>query len=190
MAQLHHTLETGSALCETMRGFCQKAVAAGLASADERAVSLALGVFATAGLAQGPFGLEASLAAATAAEKQGAPGFAAAVLAHVSGEVPKVDLGRHLQHVTRLYLAANDFGRAAYILDYASERLPAETVRGGSWNALRRQLTRNRPDTARRTPRDPQLESLSDDVELSTTLAKAVRAVSTARTSAVEGASP
>ncbi|MDX2013826.1 MAG: hypothetical protein SFW67_26760 [Myxococcaceae bacterium] len=179
MQQLIAQLEAKRPICQRTRAFCQKAVAAALASDDEETVSLALSAFATAGLGEGPFGVEVSQAAAAAAEAAGAPAFAATVLSALSGKLPADELDRHLQHVTRLYLAAGDVVRAGYIVEYASQKLPPATFRARAWSALSRATTPGRVVAVNRAPPAPlaqRLPDLAEDVEVSRELARAAQA--------------
>ncbi|MCU0701762.1 MAG: hypothetical protein MUC96_35085, partial [Myxococcaceae bacterium] len=170
MQQLVSQLEAKRPICQRTRAFCQKAVAAALASEDEETVSLALSAFATAGLSEGPFGVEVAQAAAAAAEAAGAPAFAAAVLSSLSGRLPADELDRHLQHVVRLYLSAGDTIRAGYIVEYAAQKLPAATFRARAWSTLSRATNPGRPVASARTPPPrltERLPELTQDIEVS-----------------------
>jgi tetratricopeptide (TPR) repeat protein len=184
MEQLVSQLEAKRPICQRTRGFCQKAVAAALASDDDETVSLALSAFASAGLAEGPFGVEVSQAAAAAAEAAGAPAFAASVLSSLSGRLPADELDRHLQHVARLFLAARDVVRAGTIVEYASQKLAPSAFRTRAWASLQRAATveRARPGpSAKASPTlAARLPDLTADVELSRELARAAQVRSAA----------
>lgn len=181
MQQLSAEVEAGRPLCTVAHLFCQKAVqAAFLAKSDETA-SLALSVFATAGLGDGPAGIEVARAAAGTAERAGAPAFAAAVLASLSGRLPMDELDVHLQRVARLYLAARDPIRAQFVVEYAEQKLAAATLKSQAWKQLRRTV-----EPKASSPRPPaasiavRLPALADDVAISRELARAVQARSAA----------
>lgn len=177
MQQLWALVEAGDPVCVTARAFCQKAVEAVLTDGDDEAVPVALAIFSHAGLGDGPDAVEVSLAAADAAEATGAPGFAAAVLASVSGRLPASALDAHLQRVARLYLLANDAVRAGFVLEYAEQRLSPAVLRTAPWRKLQRALA-PKSTASRSAPRPTvaqQLPALSDEVELSRELARAAQ---------------
>lgn len=178
--------EQDKALCTNAHTFCQKVVQATLDSSDEDTRSLALSLFSSANLSDGPEGVAVSLSAAEAAEAMGAPGFAAAVLATLTNKLPAPELDRHLQRVARLYLAAHDPVRAQFVLDYAEQRLPAPTLRGQSWRAITRALGPRAPVTAKSSAVAEQLPALTKDVEITQELARAAKA----RATATQGAQP
>jgi hypothetical protein len=194
MQHLVAQLEARRPICTRTRGFCQKAVAAALGSDDEETVALALSAFATAGLGEGPFGVEVSEAAAAAAEAAGAPAFAAAVLSSLSGKLPADELDQHLQHVTRLYLAAGDTVRAGTIVEYAAQKLPASAARSRAWTSLSRQVSQG-PRTASLAkataqPLAQRLPTITEDVEISRELARAAQVRSAAAQPSATPSSP
>jgi hypothetical protein len=157
-------------------------------------VALALSAFATAGLGEGPFGVEVSEAAAAAAEAAGAPAFAAAVLSSLSGKLPADELDQHLQHVTRLYLAAGDTVRAGTIVEYAAQKLPASAARSRAWTSLSRQVSQG-PRTASLAkataqPLAQRLPTITEDVEISRELARAAQVRSAAAQPSATPSSP
>lgn len=182
MQQLSAEVEAGRPLCTIAHLFCQKAVQAAFLATSDETTSLALSVFATAGLADGPAGIEVARAAAGAAERAGAPGFAAAVLASLSGRLPMDELDVHLQRVARLYLAARDPIRAQFVVEYAEQKLAAATLKSKAWKQLRR-IVEPKPSSPK--PAAPpsiavRLPALTDDVAISRELARAVQARSAA----------
>ena len=192
MQQLSSEVEAGRPLCTVAHLFCQKAVQAAFLANNDETASLALSVFATAGLADGPAGIEVARAAAAAAERAGAPAFAAAVLASLSGRLPMDELDVHLQRVARLYLAARDPIRAQFVVEYAEQKLAAATLKSQAWKQLRR--TVEPKVSAPKPPAPPsiavRLPALADDVAISRELARAVQARSAAAQPPSSGEAP
>jgi len=99
------------------------------------------------GRREGPLVLELARAAATQAERAGAPVFGANLLASFTGAIPAQELEPHLRRVAQLYLAGSDRARADEIVRYARSRLGEATLRSATWAALRRAV-RDRPAPA------------------------------------------
>jgi len=180
MQQLVAEVEAGRPVCTTSRVFCQQAVQTALESGDDVAATMALSVFAQAALSDGPWGVEVAKAAATEAERAGAPAYAAAVLASLSGRLPNDELDQHLQRVARLYLAARDPVRAQFVVEYAEQRLPGAALRSASWQQLRRLVEPRSPRAPKKQepsapPLAERLPALSEDVAISSELAHAAR---------------
>lgn len=186
MRRLHDALEAGLPICTSSLGFCQKVVQTAFHSADDSAQELALAVFTSAQLAQGPLGAETTSAAADAAETMGAPIFAANLLASISGQVAKPELSAHLMRVASLYLAGRNPVRAQFVVEYAEQRLDAAAFNGREWRKLRRRLA---PAPVARTPErsrpalSDRLPAMTDEVNVSAELARAAKASSAAVTS-------
>lgn len=180
MQLLNDAIERKVPVCQSARAFCQKALEAAFSAQDDEATTLALATYAATGIGEGEGGIEVSEAAATAAEDAGAPGYAAAVLASLSGRMPREELDRHLQHVARLYLAARDPIRAQFIIEYAEQKLTASELRSKSWAQVRKSLTPKpaaaAPSKPRTTPIADRIPMMTTDVEISKELARAAQA--------------
>jgi hypothetical protein len=77
-----------------------------------------------------------TLAAAAAAERAGAPLFAANLLAATAGQAPTRALRDHLLRTAELYLQADDRVRAGVIVQFARARAGDEALRGARWAAV------------------------------------------------------
>lgn len=185
-------LDRAPELCEGIQPLCQKLVSVGLLSDDAEARMGALSVFLQDRVRRGGAEYELNQLAATTAKELGAPAFAASVLSANTPRVPKAELPEHLLRVIELYLAARDTVRAGVVLEYAEVKLGAVT-QGARWNAVRKAL-HHKPITP---PAEPAvadsttaLEALSDDVSLSTDLARATKARSQAANPVTQPAAP
>lgn len=185
MQVLSAEVEAGRPICAVAHQFCQKAVQGAFEAQDDETSSLALSVFATAGLADGAAGIDVARAAAGAAERAGAPAFAAAVMASLSGRLPMDELDVHLQRVARLYLAARDPIRAQFVVEYAEQKLAPSTLKSRAWKQLR--LTVEPKPAQAVTVKKPappsiavRLPALAEDVAISRELARAVQVRSAA----------
>ena len=119
---------------------------------------------------EGPLALELVRAAATQAERAGAPVFAASLLAASSGRVPGVELSDHLRRVAELYLAGGDRARAEEILRFARTRLAAPDLARPPWAAIRRALHPTpapAPAPIRAPAEDPDLQAARAALEAS-----------------------
>ena len=184
MQQLSAEVEAGRPICTVAHLFCQKAVQGAFSAHDDETSSMALSVFASAGLADGPAGVEVARAAAGAAERAGAPAFAAAVLASLSGRLPMDELDVHLPRVAKLYLVARDPIRAQFVVEYAEQRLAPSTLKSRVWKQLR-VAVEPKSGTAVKKPAAPpsiavRLPALAEDVAISRELARAVQVRSAA----------
>jgi len=194
MQQLSAEVDAGRSLCTVAHLFCQKVVQGAFLAQDDETSSLALSVFATEGLADGVAGIEVARAAAGAAERAGAPAFAAALLASLSGRLPMDELDVHLQLVARLYLAARDPVRAQFVVEYAEQKLASTTLKSPAWKQLRRVID-PKPASAARTPAPApslaaRLPALAEDVAISRELARAVQVRSAAAQPPTSGEQP
>jgi hypothetical protein len=86
----------------------------------------------------GPLALELAQAAASQAERAGAPVFAANLLASITGTIPDEDLDPHLRRVAALYLQGRDRVRADEIVRYARSKLGEAAMKNPGWAALRK----------------------------------------------------
>ncbi len=84
----------------------------------------------------GPAAYEAEVAVAAVAEREGAPLFAANVLAAAAGHVPAHDLRDHLLRTSELYLAGGDRVRAGVVLEFARARAGKKGLVGSRWAAV------------------------------------------------------
>jgi hypothetical protein len=89
---------------------------------------------------EGPLALELVRAAAVQAEREGAPVFAANLLASSTGSIPAGELDAHLLRTTSLYLEGADRARADEIYRYARVHLGDATLRAPRWAALKKEL--------------------------------------------------
>lgn len=171
MQWLLTALDRDADLCSGRVTLCQKLVTVGLSSDDAEARMAALSTFLQEKIRRGPSEYELNVVAAEAARDLGAPGFAATVLSANTPKVSKAELPSHLLRIVSLYLAAKDPVRAAVVLEYAESKLGG--ARTASWNQVRRQL--GRAPVSRPTVAAPSLslDVLSDDVALTTELARA-----------------
>jgi hypothetical protein len=126
---------------------------------------------------RGPAAHEAEVAAAAVAEREGAPAFAANVLAAAAARVPRRALQDHLLRTAELYLAAGDRVRAGVVLDFARIRAGKKPLPGERWAAVAHRVAG--PKRPLKREAEPAAEPL---------LAAADRAVQAAH--AVQGASP
>jgi hypothetical protein len=167
-------LEADSGFCQGALLFCQKMLQAGLESSDTEARIGALSAFLTDKARHGPLEDALNEAASKAAVELGAPSFAAAILAANTPRVPKGALSDHLLEIITLYLSARDSVRANVVLEYADAKLGAFT-QSPAWRSVRQQLGRKPPPPVAPSPAvdDAALEALSQDVSLSTDLARA-----------------
>lgn len=184
MQLLDEAIERKVPVCQSARAFCQKALEAAFGADDDEATTHALAIFAATGIGEGSGGIDVSEAAAAAAEDAGAPGYAAAVLASLSGRMPREALDRHLQRVARLYLAAKDPVRAQFVIEYAEQKLTAAELRSQSWAQVRKGLTPRPAVAVSSKPRAPpiadRIPAMTTDVEISKELARAAQARATA----------
>ena len=160
-------------LCEHATTLCQKLVAAGLEDANDSTRLNALAIYLSDEVRYGPLKIELATLAGKAAEKLGAPGFAAAVLSSISPTVSPEDLDAHLLRVAQLFLDGHDRIRTGFILEYADGRLGRR--RGKAWQSIRRAV--NGMQTTASSPRVAPIDltKLSNDVELTTELARGRR---------------
>lgn len=91
---------------------------------------------------QGPLSAELHRAAADQAEAAGAHGFAANLLAAMTGRIPEPELAAHLRRVARLFLAGGDRARAEEIVLFARGHVDRATWRRDGWEELQRGLRR------------------------------------------------
>ncbi len=196
MQQLADEIEAGRPICTVAHLFCQKAVQGAFLAQDDETSSLALSVFATARLADGVAGIDVARAAAAAAERAGAPAYAAAVLASVSGRLALADLDVHLQQVARLYLSARDPVRAQFVVEYAEQKLSPATLKSKPWKQLRRTVDPTPAATAPAPgPTAPpslaaRLPAMAEDIAISRELARAVQVRSAAAQPPTSGGHP
>jgi hypothetical protein len=87
---------------------------------------------------QGPAAYETEVAVAAIAEREGAPIFAASVLAAAAGHVPAHELRGHLLRTSELYLAGGDRVRAGVVLEFARARAGKKGLVGPRWAAVAR----------------------------------------------------
>jgi hypothetical protein len=91
----------------------------------------------TPGRDRGPDAYEAVVAASDTARRQGAPLFAANILAAAAGIVPAAVLVPHLLQTAELYLAGGDRVRAGVVLEFARARA-GRRLTGPRWAAVAR----------------------------------------------------
>ena len=87
---------------------------------------------------RGPGAVALARAASDQAATNGAPVFAANLLANTSGEVPQGQLSDHLARATELYLSGDDRVRAGVLLDFARSRLTKAELASPRWTRLSR----------------------------------------------------
>jgi hypothetical protein len=124
-----------------------------------------------------PDAWETDFAVGLLAERLGAPGYAASVLAASAGRVPPRALDDYLLRTAELYLKANDPIRAGVILEFAKGRSRKKGLTGPRWAAVVRSVAEERRPSKVEKPAAPP-EDLRKDEAL---LAAAHRAVEAAR---------
>ncbi len=87
---------------------------------------------------RGPGAFEAERAAADVAEREGAPAFAANILAAAAARAPAYALSQHLLRTAELYLEAGDRVRAGVVLKFARARAGRRGLPGPRWAAVAR----------------------------------------------------
>lgn len=185
-------LEQAPTVCEGNQPLCQRLVWIGLQSDDAEARMGALSVFLQDRVRRGGAEHELNQLAAATATELGAPAFAASIISANTPRVPRAELPEHLLRVIELYLAAHDTVRAAVVFEYAEVKLGAVT-QGVRWNAVRKALNHKTTlPPAETTVADSTaaLAALSDDVSLSTDLARATKARSQAANPLTQPATP
>ena len=167
----------GPGVCSAAPVTCQRIVLLALGDPGPAALEgLALWV-ALPSRDRGTGAHEAEVAAAKVAEREGAPAFAANVLAAAVARVSRRALQDHLLRTAELYLAAEDRVRAGVVLDFARTRAGKKPLAGPRWAAVARGVAASKRPAKRAVPQDPD-----------TLLAAADRAAQAARS--VQGASP
>jgi len=83
-----------------------------------------------------PGAYEMDVAAAAAAERNGAPLFGANVLAAAAGHAPAHAIAEHLLRTSELYLAGGDRVRAGVVLEFARARAGKKGLTGPRWAAV------------------------------------------------------
>jgi len=132
----------------------------------------------------GPTAYETEVAVAAIAEREGAPIFAASVLAAAAGHVPAHELPGHLLRTSELYLAGGDRVRAGVVLEFARARAGKKGLVGKRWAAVARAVAgRGSPSPHAR------LRAPSTTADASALLAAADRSARAAR-GIVEGTHP
>ena len=103
---------------------------------------------------RGPAAVTLARAASDQAATNGAPVFAANLLANVSGEVPAGLLSDHLARASELYLQGDDRVRAGVLLDFARSRLSKSELASPRWARIARGLS------ARAVPSAPERKAV------------------------------
>jgi len=124
---------------------------------------------------RGPGAYEVEAAAAEVAQRNGAPLFAANILAAAVGHAPAADLEGHLLRTSELYLLAGDRVRAGVVVEFARARAGEKGLRGSRWAAVARAAAARSGASA---PASGTSLHLTDDTEL---LAAASRSAQAAR---------
>ncbi|HET9599371.1 MAG TPA: hypothetical protein VFP65_27605 [Anaeromyxobacteraceae bacterium] len=157
--------------CAGAPATCQRVALAALAGPGAGVEALTLWIDLPS-RSTGPSAYPAEVAAAGLAAREGAPAFAANVLAAAAARAPAADLPQHLLRTAELYLEAGDRVRAGVVAEFARARNGSKALPGARWSAVRRQLaapSRPRPASTP-PPRD-------DGRELAVLVADAARAV-------------
>ena len=176
-----HALAAGDTAlaCASAPAICQRLILVALREPGATAMeALALWVELPS-RDRGPAAYETEVAAAAVAEREGAPGFAANVLAAAAARAPAQALQEHLLRTAELYLAAGDGIRAGVVLEFARTRAGRRDLPGARWAAVIHGVT-----TAKRRP--PAHEPAA--VEASALLAAADQVARAAR--ALQGGTP
>ncbi len=119
--------------CASARALCRDIAATALADAGPRSLD-ALALWLSFPDAQrSPAGHQATATAASVAEREGAPIFAANLLASAAGEVPTRLLREHLLRTAELYVSGGDLVRAGVIVEFARTRAGEAALAGPRW---------------------------------------------------------
>lgn len=146
--------------CQELPGWCRHVILLALELPGPDGTEALTAYLELWGRREGPLALELVRAAATQAERAGAPAFAANMLAATTGTIPAEELEPHLRRVAALYLAAGDRARADEIVRYARSRLGAAAMQAPAWAALRRRV-RGAPAAAARAGAPAQDQDLA-----------------------------
>lgn len=154
------------AACEAATLLCRRILLAALHAGPEQALPAVGSYLSLPGRERGPLAGELAGAVADRAEENGAPGFAAGLLAATTGQVTEAELPAHLLRAAELYVAAGDGVRAGVVTEYARVHLGPGALRSSRWAAVARAgaaLRKGRPPApppaapAPAAPRDPSL---------------------------------
>jgi tetratricopeptide (TPR) repeat protein len=116
----HSTVSGEAHACRLALLFCQRVVKHGLESENSTTRARGFAVFTTLPLTpRTALRVPVTQQAAMIADEVGAPGYGAALLASVAGEVDKALLVDHLQRTAELYVRARDYARARLVLEFA-----------------------------------------------------------------------
>ncbi|MBX7115531.1 MAG: hypothetical protein K1X64_14470 [Myxococcaceae bacterium] len=181
MTQLERALAEPAAaggLCDGNEPLCRSLVLAGLRDDDAAARRQALQAYLRLPLADFRTALAraAASAAARVAADQGAPRYAATLLASMTGQVPKAELEDHLNLTARLFLDAGDEVRAAVIVDFARARLGKARLQRPVWKELTESLLPHKPAKARPVLSEASLQQIEQERELAEALLAKSRA--------------
>jgi hypothetical protein len=170
--------------CAAAPSLCQRLILAALrATGPDASDGLLLWLDAPERV-RGPDAYEVEFAAAAAADRSGAPLFAANILAAAAGHVPPRALQDHLLRTSELYLAGGDRVRAGVVLEFARARAGKKDLPGPRWAAVARAAS-GRSEPSATVPRHALLHRV-DDVGL---LAAATRSAQAAK-AFLEGSRP
>jgi hypothetical protein len=125
--------------CASAPATCQRIAVAALTSPAAGVDALTLWLDLPSRSA-GPSAYEAEVAAAAIAAREGAPTFAANVLAAAAAHAPATELTEHLLRTAELYLETGDRVRAGVVIEFASARGGEKALQGPRWSAVRRRL--------------------------------------------------
>jgi hypothetical protein len=153
--------------CGTVQGWCRRLLRlALLRDGQDGAEALAL-YLSIPTRAEGPLATELMELAVRQAERAGAPGFAANLLAAQTGAVPEAALPAHLRRMAGLFVAAGDRARAEEIVLFARTHLDRATWRADGWDALQKGLRRPPPPppAPAAEPTDPDLAAAQAALE-------------------------
>jgi hypothetical protein len=131
----------------------------------------------------GPDAYETEVAVAAIAEREGAPIFAASVLAAAAGHVPAHELRGHLLRTSELYIAGGDRVRAGVVLEFARARAGKKGLVGKRWAAVARAVAGRGSPSPHARPRAPSTADTSALLAAADRSARAARGI-------VEGTHP
>jgi hypothetical protein len=92
---------------------------------------------------RGPRAFETELAAASLADRLGAPAYGATILAMGAGHAPARALEEHLLRSAELYLVAGDNVRAGVVLEFARGRAGKKGLTGARWAAVDKAVSKS-----------------------------------------------
>jgi hypothetical protein len=175
--------DSGPSPCASAPALCRRLALNALRSQETDAMDGLLLWLETPERDRGPAAYETERAAAAAADRMGAPLFAASVLAAAAGHVPAHELGEHLLRTCELYLRAGDAVRAGVVLEFARARLGKKGLSAPRWRAV------ERATASRAVPPSGRARATASAQDEAGLLAAAERSAQAARTK-LEGGRP